>query len=983
PTVSVRSVTPDPTRIAPAHPLCLAVTCGTRGQRPMVLPSSALPHPGAHPSGSSATNWLVANWSGEGMIAENPTNPNNLVAGGLYQYLSSFNSTGYFNTGVSGAFTSWDGGRTWVDRTLPANPEWFNSSSATCNQLHLADTAIGFGPNNTVYYVDLTDSIGDQVCTATTTSLALYVTISTDGGNSWGTPIGLAGTTAGGFIDKPWIAIDPRTGEVYVAYNDDGNGTISLRNSTDNGLNWSRPVNLTSGTGGLGVELVVDPWGGVDATWANNGVEFCRSSDHGAHFSTPKLLATATSGATPSPDSFRAFMLPGLGIDDSAGTPYAGRLFSIWQNGSGGAIGTPVISLTYSSDNGTTWSNPTAINSNTTLESYQPDIAVGPDGTVYAEWYGERFSDGHYRLYGAESHDGGATFDPQFAVSDNDSVPTYAVGGSAGWWIGDYTHIVADQLGARPLWTDARSSLAWDCSPCLWGVNYNITFYTSELTNATLGSNVPVNITVNGTVPFPGNTSVGTGSVGVDALVGDTVNLTAPAQVLVNGTTWFFAAWYGSVDSENFTLATSVHGADRWLACFVPVQGWRCHAAGAPGNLVVNVLPRNATVKVDGVSTATPLGTVDLVRTPGPYQVKAWAVGHWPAMAVGNVTPGNVSYVNLTLPAVPGTLAGSVSPTGAAVLLNSTPIAVAANGSFTSSTLPGTYTLSATLYGYASYVNHSVSVQFNQTTYLPITLVPLPGWINGTVFPGNATVTINGADVSVVNGAYSVQELVGTYWVNATAPGFDPSTSGPLTMVPLGHLVSNLSLVLIVGTLGGTISPAWATVLVDQQPIVVTSGSFSLNLTPGVHTIAATAPQYDPRSASETIRANESTRIALALNISSGWIAGAVSPTNATVTVDGHPVVVTLSGWFNVTLKPGPHQLNASVPGFLEVDKTVTVTSDVTTHASITLTPIAAAGTFLTTTTVGLIVVALLIVAVLAVYIFWPRRRRPSKPSPP
>ncbi|MCI4328139.1 MAG: hypothetical protein L3J86_01020, partial [Thermoplasmata archaeon] len=102
---------------------------------------------------------MVANWSGEGMIAENPANPNNLVSGGLYQYLSSFNSTAYYNTGVSGVFTSWDGGKTWIDQTLPINPQWLNTSSPTCNMLHLADTAIAFGSNNTVYYVDLVDGI--------------------------------------------------------------------------------------------------------------------------------------------------------------------------------------------------------------------------------------------------------------------------------------------------------------------------------------------------------------------------------------------------------------------------------------------------------------------------------------------------------------------------------------------------------------------------------------------------------------------------------------------------------------------------------------------------------------------------------------------------------------------------------------------------------------------------------------------------------
>jgi PEGA domain-containing protein len=913
------------------------------------------------------------------MIAENPNNPNNLVAGGLYQYLSSFNSTGYYNTGVSGVFTSWDGGRTWADRTLPTNPQWFNTSSAVCNQLHLADTAIGFGPNNTVYYVDLTDSIGDQVCTAPTTSLALYVTISTDGGNSWGTPTGIAGTTAGGFMDKPWIAIDQTTGEVYVAYNDDSNGTITLRNSTDSGKTWGTPVNLTStSTGAIGVELVVDPWGGVDATWYDGGPMFSRSTDHGAHFSTPKLLATAVSGASPTPDTFRAFTLPGLGVDGYVGTAYAGRLYSIWQNGSGGAAGTPVVSMTYSSDNGTTWSSPATINSNLTQESYQPDIAVGLDGTVYAEWYGERFSDGHYRLYGAESHNGGATFDRQFAISNNDSVPIYPTGGSAGWWIGDYTHIMADRLGARPLWTDARSPLSWLCSPCLWGVNYNITFYTGELTNASIGANVPVNLTLNGTVPFPGNVPAGGSLVGEDALVGDTVNLTAPAQVLVSGSPWYFSVWYGSVDSTNRTLNTSVHGADRWIACYVPAPGGRCHAAGAPGDLVVNVHPIGATLKVDHVTTPTVAGSVDLLEAPGAFQVQAWAVGHWPASVFANVTPGNVTYVNLTLAPVPGTLAGFVSPAGASVRLNTTTLPIALNGSFSVATIPGSYTLTASLFGYAPYVNRSVGIQFNQTTFVPITLAPLPGWINGTVAPGNASVTVNGVVVNLTNGTFSVQEGLGTYWVNATAPGFYPSASGPLTMGPFGRLNANLSLVLIVGTLAGTVDPVTAMVLVNGQSVNVTGGAFTVSLPPGTYSIDVSAHQYIPGTTKATVHANKSTNVTLALRLSPGWIQGSVAPSNATISLDGTPVVVSNSGEFNVTAKAGSHLLNATVPGYGESDKTIVVIAAATTHTSFDLSPLASSSTLLTATTIGFVaLVAVVIAAAVGVWLW--RRRRPPR----
>jgi hypothetical protein len=280
-------------------------------------------------------------------------------------------------------------------------------------------------------------------------------------------------------------------------------------------------------------------------------------------------------------------------------------------------------------------------------------------------------------------------------------------------------------------------------------------------------------------------------------------------------------------------------------------------------------------------------------------------------------------------------------------------------------------------------VNRTVGIRFNQTTFVPITLAPLPGWINGTVFPGNATVTVNGAPIAVTNGTYTVQEGLGTYWVNASSPGYYSSASGPLTMGPFGRLVSNVTLVLILGNLVGTILPTSATVLVDDQTVNLTSGSFSINLTPGPHSVSVSAHQYIPATTTATVVANLSTRVTLSLRLSPGWIAGTVSPSNATLTVDDRPVVVSLSGAFNVSVKNGTHALNASVPGFGAVARSVVVVAAATTHESIVLKPLAAAGLALSGTTLGLIGLLILAVAVLVGFLVWRRRRPPpGRPEP-
>ncbi|MCI4354674.1 MAG: glycoside hydrolase, partial [Thermoplasmata archaeon] len=186
------------------------------------------------------------------MIRENPSDPRNLVSGArTYAAAAANDTTTYYDHGLMGAFTSWDGGRTWTGQYLPTNPAWTDPNSALCGRNHGADTAIGFGPGDVVYYVDLVADSGTSVlCSRPGSGVAIYATISHDGGDTWNTPVAIGGTTDGAHLDKPWIAVDQSTGEAFVAYSDFTdyvNGThIWIQNSTDEGASWSNPVELTA-----------------------------------------------------------------------------------------------------------------------------------------------------------------------------------------------------------------------------------------------------------------------------------------------------------------------------------------------------------------------------------------------------------------------------------------------------------------------------------------------------------------------------------------------------------------------------------------------------------------------------------------------------------------------------------------------------------------------------------------------------------------
>ncbi|MCI4345793.1 MAG: hypothetical protein L3K07_03460 [Thermoplasmata archaeon] len=927
------------------------------------------------------------------MIAENPANSKNLVAGGLYQEPSAFNDTKtYLVSGVSGVATSWDGGRSWTTQTLPPSPSWADPASPQCGHIHLADTDIVFGPNNTVYYVDLSYPAGgfNVTCSGSQAYTGLYVTRSTDGGITWDTPVGIAGTAAGGSIDKPWAAVDQKSGYVYVAYTDDGNGSqIFFQRSTDDGATWSTPLSVSvggSGSGSVrGVELVVDPWGGVDAEWINQSsaaISFSRSTDHGESFTTPKLIATAISEFTsPSPDAFRAYTLPGMGVQDYANNPYSGRLYVIWQNGSGAAAGSPAVTLTWSSDNGTTWSSSVSVNSNKYLMDFQPDVGAGPDGAVYAEWYGVNSTTGIYRLYGAISHDGGATFGTQFAVSDVDANPQFVGAAGNAWWIGDYTHVLSDAHGARALWTDARSRLDWSClSPCLWGYVYNITFYTAEMTSATVSSSVPVTLAVNGTAPLV--VSVGPAPTYGGWLVGENYTLSAPVDVTAGASTVHFSLWYGTTISANSTVQGNVSDPVVLRACYVATAGAPCREPGAPGRLHVRVAPATAAVSANGAPFAVDPVTGIGVRWEGDgnYSVHAHLAGYYPILANVTVTPGNVSYANLTLARIPGYLRGTVSPATAVISLSPAGnVTQNATGPFVAALAPGSYTVNASLYGYAS-ASVGVTVLVNRTVWANLTLRPLFGWINGSVVPATASVDVNGVKASVdSSGRFALQRLPGTFWINASAPGYRPVSRGPLELVPLGHLAQRLWLPSASGIVLGTVFPSLASVWVAGSPVLVASGMFNVSLLPGNFSVTAASPGFSPWSGSVAVTFNATSSISIRLPVAPGWIAALVSPADAVVLVDGTPVVVSSEGTFNISAPAGNHTLSATSPGYVPLRETVVLPPGHTEALNLSLSQVSTAvGSPLP----GLVVGAVLVIALLAVVGLWLRRSRKSRRAP-
>lgn len=164
-------------------------------------------------------------------VAVNPTDPNNLIAGSKDYALGPDGDGGYIVW--AGYFYSKDGGETWDDGLVGRYP-----GSVLENYEQSSDPVIAFGPDGTAYYCGLAYGVGSLPGIARN---ALWISESTDGGQSWDDPyIVMAWETTGVFHDKQWLICDQDTGNLYLTWTPffpDGS-RIFFGRSTDGGDTW-------------------------------------------------------------------------------------------------------------------------------------------------------------------------------------------------------------------------------------------------------------------------------------------------------------------------------------------------------------------------------------------------------------------------------------------------------------------------------------------------------------------------------------------------------------------------------------------------------------------------------------------------------------------------------------------------------------------------------------------------------------------------
>lgn len=172
---------------------------------------------------------------------------------------------GRFTDGGSsniGWATSTNSGATWTNGFLPGTTV-FASPTGTYDRI--SDPVVAYDAMHKTWMVA---SLG-LTAQSSVAGAATLVNLSTDGGQTWSSPVLIHAASGLENLDKDWITCDntatsPYYGHCYTEWDNNGGGnTIYMSTSTDGGQTWSSPQTTQNFATGLGGQPLVQPNGTV------------------------------------------------------------------------------------------------------------------------------------------------------------------------------------------------------------------------------------------------------------------------------------------------------------------------------------------------------------------------------------------------------------------------------------------------------------------------------------------------------------------------------------------------------------------------------------------------------------------------------------------------------------------------------------------------------------------------------------------------
>lgn len=242
---------------------------------------------------------------------------------------------------------------------------------------------------------------------------SICVQVSSDDGVTWSPPREVtSATTSVDFPDKSFIDVDRETGRLFVSWTNFGTPDITIRiaHSDDFGLTWSPPTIFAS----YGSGTVPRADGGSDNVyllWREaDKLLFARSEDNGATWASPTTLAEGLGDPMNPYGSDRINGFPSMDVDDTSGNVYV-----VCPARNSPPDFCDILFLR-STDGGVTFSSPVAVNARPGQDRCQffPWICVDQsDGALSVTWLDQMFGTGTSDttdVFHTHSTDAGATW---------------------------------------------------------------------------------------------------------------------------------------------------------------------------------------------------------------------------------------------------------------------------------------------------------------------------------------------------------------------------------------------------------------------------------------------------------------------------------------------------------------------------------------------------------------------------------------------
>lgn len=332
--------------------------------------------------------------------------------------------------------------------------------------------------------------------------VSLNWAVSRDGGATWmrqPTPIdsglleGDLENPKGRFVDKEWLAVDesgsPYRDNIYIAYaeidfQDTSYQILVRRKEADSDTLAGEIVSVLSDDFVFAqfTSIDVDNQGRVHLMFAGGRLQDTEvslfhtySDDGGRTFTTPAIISAIHMPCFPPGlpnesdcpvvgiDSTRMYPCPHLRVDKSGGLN-DGTLYAVWTGDGTKTPETAGMDIYYSrsTDGGSSWSPAIVLNDDLDPATHQffPSLSVNKQGTVVVTWYDRREDTANIatKYYMTYSDDGGLTFQPDFAVSQEASDFEMIGAANANFGIGEYTQVVTTDHYALPFWADGRTN---------------------------------------------------------------------------------------------------------------------------------------------------------------------------------------------------------------------------------------------------------------------------------------------------------------------------------------------------------------------------------------------------------------------------------------------------------------------------------------------------------------------------------------------